>query len=314
MSITLLSSPLQGYTDFRFRNAFHKYFEGIDAYYAPYIRLNGKLEIKPKYERDILPENNTGIELIPQVMCRDAEEFLFVAKYLQELGYEELNWNLGCPYPMVAKRGMGSGLIRHPEIIKSTLEKVFSASDINVSIKMRLGYESKEEIFDVLPILEKFPIKNIAIHPRVGKQMYKGEADLDTFQKCLDQTKHTVFYNGDITSVDSYNEIAKRFPKINNFMIGRGMIADPFLPGMIKNNTSEYPDNKIEIFKKFHDTLYHEYEQALSGPSHLLMKMYHFWEYFIYLFPDAPKGLKKIKKAKSLRTYDEVVRSILVKG
>lgn len=314
MSITLLSSPLQGYTDFRFRNAFHKYFGGIDSYYAPYIRLNGKLEIKPKYEHDILPENNAGINLIPQVMCKDAEEFIFVANYVQELGYEELNWNLGCPYPMVAKRGMGSGLLQHPDKIKSILDEVFSASDIHVSIKMRLGYESKEEIFDVLPMLDKFPIKNIAIHPRLGKQMYKGKADLDTFQKCLGHTKHKVYYNGDITSVDFFDNIAERFPGIDHWMIGRGLIADPFLPGMIKNNTSEYPDNKIETFKKFHDTLFHEYEQALSGPSHLLMKMYHFWEYFIHLFPESPKGLKKIKKAKSLRTYDEVVRSILVKG
>lgn len=314
MSIALISSPLQGYTDFRFRNAFQRYFGGIDAYYAPYIRLNGKHKIKPKYERDILPENNAGINLIPQLMCKDAEEFLFAAQYIQELGYDELNWNLGCPYPMVAKRGMGSGLIQYPELINRILDKVFSSSNISVSIKMRLGYEHKEEIFDVLPILEKLPIKNIAIHPRMGKQMYTGDVDLDKFQKCFDYTKHKVIYNGDITSVDSFNNLSERFPGIDHWMIGRGLIADPFLPRMIKGNTSEYPENRIETFKKFHDTLFHEYEQALSGPSHLLLKMYHLWEYFIHLFPDSHKGLKRIKKAKSLKTYDEVVKSILVKG
>ncbi|MFT5752313.1 MAG: tRNA-dihydrouridine synthase B, partial [Dokdonia sp.] len=101
MSVTLLSSPLQGFTDFRFRNAFHKYFGGIDTFYAPYIRLDGKLKIKGSYQRDLDPENNIDMPVIPQVMTNDADEFLFVVKYIQELGYTELNWNLGCPYPMV---------------------------------------------------------------------------------------------------------------------------------------------------------------------------------------------------------------------
>ena len=101
MDFTLLSSPLQGFTDFRFRNAINTYFGGIDTYYSPYIRLNGKMVIKPSYERDLLPENNLDLEVIPQVITNDADEFLFVAKYVRELGYKELNWNLGCPYPMV---------------------------------------------------------------------------------------------------------------------------------------------------------------------------------------------------------------------
>ncbi|HEX9151789.1 MAG TPA: tRNA-dihydrouridine synthase family protein, partial [Flavobacterium sp.] len=163
MNYTLLSSPLQGFTDFRFRNALHKYFGGIDTYYSPYIRLNGKLIIKPSYERDLLPENNVGLEVIPQVITNDAEEFLFVAKYVKELGYKELNWNLGCPYPMVTKSGMGSGLISNPEKINNILHRAHSESDIIVSMKMRLGYENSEEILQVLPILDTYPIKNIAI-------------------------------------------------------------------------------------------------------------------------------------------------------
>ena len=190
MSITLLSSPLQGFTDFRFRNAQNKYFGGIDTFYSPYIRLNGKLIIKSSYERDLLPENNSTLECIPQVITNDADEFLFVSKYVQSLGYKELNWNLGCPYPMVTKCGMGSGLISNSEKIKSILEKVHSESDIIVSMKMRLGYETTTEILDVLPILDTFPLKNIAIHARIGKQLYKGGVHLDAFQKCIDTTKH----------------------------------------------------------------------------------------------------------------------------
>jgi tRNA-dihydrouridine synthase len=313
VNFTLLSSPLQGLTDFQFRNAFNKCFGGIDTYYAPSIRLNKKLEIKPAYERDILPENNTGLAVIPQIITSDADEFIFAAKYVQKLGYKELNWNLGCPYPMVTKRGMGSGLIKDPIKINRILNKVHAESDIIVSMKMRLGYETSEEILQVLPVLAKYPIKNIAIHARVGKQLYQGEVDLDSFKQCVDNTAHKVYYNGDITSVAVFKEMKKRFPMIDHWMIGRGMIADPFLPGMIKNNTAEYPENKIEIFSQFHDLLFNDYAQALSGRSHILMKMFQFWEYFRISFPNSGKGLKWIKKAKSINGYKDAVRETLNK-
>jgi len=311
MTTTLLSSPLQGFTDFRFRNAFDKYFGGIDTFYAPYIRLNGKFKIKPAYERDLLIKNNTVKELIPQIMTNSADEFLFVAKYVQELGYNELNWNLGCPYPMVTKRGMGSGLICETQKIDGILKKVHNESDILVSMKMRLGYNNSEEILNALPILDNYPLKNIAIHARLGKQLYKGGVDLEGFQKALDTTKHLLYYNGDITSVDAFKQLQERFPTIKHWMIGRGLIADPFLPSMIKNNTTVYPENRLEIFSKFHDTIYHQYGEYLSGDKHTLLKMLSFWEYFSTTFSNPKKVFKKIKKAKKIYTYETAVREIL---
>lgn len=332
MSFTLLSSPLQGFTDFRFRNAQNNFFGGIDTFYAPYIRLNGKLEIKNSYQRDLLPENNDTLEVIPQVLTNDADEFIFVAKYVQSLGYKELNWNLGCPYPMVArpknppnvagvkqsafsqianKSGMGSGLICQTEKINAILEKVHAESDIIVSMKMRLGYDNAEEILDVLPILEKYPIKNIAIHARIGKQLYNGGVNLDGFQQCVENTKLKIYYNGDITSVAQFHKMQERFPTIDHWMIGRGLIADPFLPSMIKNNSTEYPSNKMELFSDFHDTLYAGYSESLSGATHILLKMHHLWEYFSVIFPNPHKVHKKIKKAKSIRNYEQAVREII---
>lgn len=310
MSLTLLSSPLQGFTDFRFRNAFNAFFGGIDTFYSPYIRLNGKLIVKPAYERDILQENNTELTVIPQIMTNDADEFLFVAKYVQDLGYNELNWNLGCPYPMVTKRGMGAGLINESEKIDAILDRVHSESNILVSMKMRMGHEDSNEILETLPILDKYPLKNIAIHARIGKQLYKGGVDLDAFQKCLNHTKHKLYYNGDITSVETFRKMKDRFPSIDHWMIGRGLIADPFLPSMIKNDTTEYPENKLELFSKFHDSLYQQYAESLSGPKHLTIKMYHFWEYFATTFNAPHKTLKKIKKAKNIYKYDAAVREI----
>lgn len=311
MSIKLYSSPLQGLTDYHFRNVFNKYFGGIDTFYAPYIRLNGTFEIKNSQKRDILPANNSVQKLIPQIMTKDAAEFLFVAKFVQQLNYDELNWNLGCPYPMVAKKGMGSGLIKYPEIIDAILHKVFNESAIQVSIKMRLGYEKNDEIFNVLPVLEKYPIKNIAIHPRIGKQLYKGNVDLDLFQRCIEHTNHEVHYNGDINTIDDFFVLKNRFPTINNWLIGRGLISDSFLPQMIKNNSSAYPENRFEIFSKFHDTLLEEYSKVLSGDNHIIMKMTQLWEYFANSFSNPHKTLKKIKKSKSLIDYENAIKEIL---
>lgn len=310
MSVTLLSSPLQGFTDFRFRNAFHKYFGGIDTFYSPYIRMNGKLLIKSSYKRDLALENNDTLEVIPQIMTNSDEEFLFVVKYIQELGYKELNWNLGCPYPMVTKRGMGSGLICNPEKIDHILDRVHSETDITVSMKMRMGYETPEEIQDVFPILDKYPLKNIAIHARIGKQLYKGGVDLESFQNCVDNTKHKLYYNGDITSVAKFKEMQERFPSIDHWMIGRGLIADPFLPSMIKNNSLAYPKNSMEIFREFHDTIFEEYDAFLSGPTPIRMKMLGFWEYFSQSFDNPQKVFKKIKKAKSIHNYKVAVSEI----
>lgn len=314
MNYTLLSSPLQGFTDFRFRNAQNKIFGGIDTFYAPYIRLNGKMVIKSSYQRDLLPENNNTLEVIPQIITNDADEFLFVSKYVQELGYKELNWNLGCPYPMVTKCGMGSGLISNTEKINQILHKVHNESDIIVSMKMRLGYDTTEEILDVFPILEKYPIKNVAIHARIGKQLYKGGVHLDAFQACVDNTKLKLYYNGDITSVAKFHEMQARFPTVDHWMIGRGLIADPFLPSMIKSNSLEYPKNKMELFSEFHDTLYAGYSESLSGSTHILLKMHHLWEYFSVIFSNPHKVHKKIKKTQSIRNYEAEVSEVIKAG
>jgi tRNA-dihydrouridine synthase B len=308
---TLLSSPLQSFTDYRFRNAFQQHFGGIETYYAPYIRLNGKLEIKEVYERDIAIKNNTTLEVIPQIMTNDADEFLFVAKYVQSLGYKELNWNLGCPYPMVTKRCMGSGLISDSERIDRILEKVHAHSDIIVSMKMRMGYDEPTEILDVFPILEKYPIKNIAIHARIGKQLYKGGVDLESFENCLQHTSQKIYYNGDITSVDQFRMLQNRFPTIDYWMIGRGIISDPFLPNMIKNNTCVYPENRIEIFRNFLDTLFEAFESSPSGASNVLGKMESYWEYFATTFPNPHKTFKKFKKIKTKQAYQDAVDDVL---
>lgn len=306
----LISSPLQGFTDFRFRNAFQRHFGGIDTFYAPYIRLNGKLEIKSVYERDIALKNNTTITVIPQIMTNDPDEFLFVAKYVRSLGYTELNWNLGCPYPMVVNRCMGSGLINDPQRIDRVLDRAHAESDIVVSMKMRMGYEEPTEIQAVFPILEKYPIKSIAIHARIGKQLYKGGTNLEAFENCLNKCSHPIYFNGDITSVHDFQNLQERFPSIDTWLIGRGLIADPFLPQMIKSNKTDYPSDKLERFKKFHDELLEQFELQLSGDKHVIQKMSSYWEYFELKMENEHRQIKRIKKSKNLDTYRREVENL----
>lgn len=311
MSYQLLSSPLQGFTDAIFRNAQQKYFGGIDTFYAPYIRFNRKMIIKGSYQRDLNPEVNTSLHLIPQIMTADADHFIFVIKYIQSLGYTELNWNLGCPYPMVTKSGMGSGLICNTKQIDHILDRAHSETDITISMKMRLGYDSPSEILESFTILDKYPLKNIAIHARLGKQLYKGSVDLEAFQKCIDVAKHTLYYNGDITSVAQFKAMRERFPSIQHFMMGRGLIADPFLPSMIKTDNTQYPTERWDIFKAFHDTIYEQYDAILSGPMPIKMKMLGFWEFFSRATQHPQKAYKAIKKASNPFKYKQAVAEIL---
>lgn len=311
MQHKLISSPLQGYTDFHFRNAFQRFFDGIDIFYAPYIRFNGKLMIKPIYERDLKPKNNTKLHVIPQVMTCNANEFIFAANYVRSLGYNELNWNLGCPYPMVTNKGMGSGLIKNPDKIDRILDEVHTQTDIIVSMKMRMGYEHSAEILEVFPVLEKYPIKSIGIHARIGAQLYNGGVDLDGFQRCIDHCDQKLYYNGDITSVEIFQELASRFPSIDHWMLGRGLIADPFLPDMIKSGSHDYPENKIEVFSKYLDTLFTAAEKKLTGEKAVIRKMLSYWEYFSTMFENPTKVVKKIKKSKTYTAYDAAVKEIL---
>ncbi len=301
-------APLQGFTDFHFRNAFQNCFGTLDRFYSPWIKLDGNQKLRNAQIRDVKPENNSGINLIPQIMCKNSEDFIFLANYLKDLGYDEINWNLGCPYPMVTKRGLGSAMLKTPEKIEKILDEVLPQIKNKLSLKMRLGSENESESLHLLPLLDKYPLTEIIIHARTANQMYKGKVNLDAFERCVALTKHNLAYNGDIVSVDSYNKFKNRFPQIKSFMIGRGLIANPFLAEMIKNDSAELPENYTDLFLEFHNHLLESYASHLSGEKHLLIKMKSYWEYFSLLFNDSHKAHKRIKKSKSIMAYKEAVR------
>ncbi len=309
----LCLAPLKGVTDVLFRNTYAEFFNGIDWAVAPFLSTPRGPCIKPSFLKDVLPENNRGMPVIPQVMSKRAENFLPLAMVLIDLGYDRVNWNLGCPYPMVAKKGRGSGLLPDPEAIERFLAATCAVMPGQLSIKMRLGRYRVDEIFELIPILNRYPIKEIIIHPRTGVQMYEGTPDLEVFERCLSICQHPVIYNGDIVNRQVFEQLRSRFPEITTWMIGRAAVADPFFCDGLKGRHWA-ASQKNEIFRAFHDALYARYSERLCGPSHLLNRMKAMWAYFEKSFEQGAKVRKQINKSQKIHRYEQIVNDFFDSG
>lgn len=303
---------MRGLTTFTFRNVFCDFFKGFDLAVSPFIPSVNARRIKNSFLKDVLPENNPTMPVIPQILSKSPEDFIFLAKRLYDLGHETINWNLGCPFPMVAKKGRGSGMLPHPEIIDSFLETVIPAIPNKLSVKTRLGRNNPDEIFDLLPVFNRYPLTELIVHPRTGIQMYEGFTDLNTFEKCLSLSENTIVYNGDIVDINTYQKLCSRFKSVNCWMIGRGALMNPFLPDIIKSGKDEFND-KISIFSNFHDSLFNAYGEILNGPSHLLERMKSFWGYFEFSFINSRKIVKKIRKNRDIEQYKTLVANFFEK-
>jgi len=276
MTLKLYLAPLRGLTDYIYRNTFNRHFNGFDAAVTPFIPTSRTTRATPLHLKDVLPENNASMPIEPQILCNNPADFIPLAKQLYDLGYPTVNWNLGCPFPMVAKKKRGSGLLPHPDKIENFLAKTVPAIPNRLTIKTRLGRRDSEEIIQLMPIFNRYPLQEIIIHPRTGKQMYDGEPDLDAFEKCIEMTHHRIVYNGDITDLKSFQNLSARFNTIKTWMIGRGAIINPFLPAILKSGKDDFTD-RVETFRSFYQELFDEYQRVFSGPGHLLERMKGFW-------------------------------------
>ena len=302
----LYLAPLRGFTEYIYRNAFSRHFDGFDVAVAPFIPTMSDARLKRKHLKDVLPENNPAMPVIPQIIGNNAEDFILLARRLYDLGYETVNWNLGCPFPMVAKKQRGSGLLPHPEKIAAFLEETIPAIPNRLSIKARLGRKKTDEILTLLEIFNRYPLDEIIVHPRTGKQMYDGKPNLDMFEECLKVSTHTMVYNGDINDLDTFNTLSKRFGSVNGWMIGRGALINPFLPAIIKNG-KDGAANKVKVFRAFYEDLFEQYRIEFHGPGHLLDRMKGFWTYFSQSFKDGHKVKKKIHRTPKLDRYLRIV-------
>ncbi len=301
--------PLQGYTDYIYRNLHQKYFGGVSKYFTPYLRFEPNKLCKKSVLNDLHPDNNLNQNIVPQVLGTDINKFINVCKIIQDWGYKEINWNLGCPYPMVTKRGYGSGILNNPEKVDKILDTILKETNLNFSIKCRLGFENENEIFDLLKVYNKYPLSEVTIHTRTAKQMYKGFANPDSFNEIIKESKHKLIYNGDIINPKDLNSLDNKFVQnINSWMIGRGLLQNPFLAKEINGEILD-SNFKKEMFEKFYYELFEAYNSKLQ-PSHILMRMQTHWEYFSFLFENQRKVYKSIKKAKSIFVYEQRVKDI----
>lgn len=306
----LVLAPIRGVTDCIYRTQLQRFFGGLDLAVAPFLSPQRSLSPRDKPLADLLPEANPLLPVIPQLLHANAADFIALARLLHELGHERLNWNLGCPAPMVAKKRRGSGLLPYPDVICELLDAICPAIPQRLSIKTRLGYAAPDELETLLPRLDAYPLEEIIIHPRLGRQMYQGVASPDAFAGCLALTRHRLVYNGDITSAAQLAELGQRFPAVSRWMIGRGLLANPCLAMECRGEVVDAVERQRRI-AAFHDELYARYRERLAGPSHLLGRMKQLWCYLVHSFPGRERCWKNIKKATNERQYLLAVRGLL---
>ncbi len=305
--IRLILAPLRGLTDSVFRSVYAAHFGGLDGAVAPFVAATGA-KASDRLLADLKPERNQGLPVEPQILGNDPKTFLDTALRLARLGYGSVNWNLGCPFPMVARKMRGSGLLNHPGRIEAFLDQVMPALSLRLSVKMRLGRHDSDEIFTLLPIFDRYPLDAIVIHPRTGVQMYAGGVDLETFGRCLEATRHRVVYNGDIRTPEDLACIAERFHRVEDFMIGRGVLVDSFLPSRIRGRS--LPADPAGRLMCFYDELLGAYSQRLSGPGHLVDRMKGFWRYLAYSFANAERVWRRMRRVRDLAAYRDAAQTV----
>ncbi|MEG0774222.1 tRNA-dihydrouridine synthase family protein [Clostridium sp.] len=299
-------APLEGITGYLYRNSYEKYFHNIDKYFTPFIVANKSLSLKTKELRDVLPENNKGMNIVPQILTNDAEDFIITSRKLQQLGYNEVNLNLGCPSGIVVSKNRGSGFLAKREELDRFLEEIFKIDDMKISIKTRIGKDRPEEFYELIKIYNKYPLEELIIHPRTQKDFYGNTPNLEVFKDALSLSTNEVCYNGDIFTANHHNKLINAFPAVNSVMLGRGILANPGLMNEIKNNILLGK----KVLKAFHDEILSNYIETSNKEKNALFSMKELWGYMIYIFSNSENYVKKIKKSQSLSEYNEVVLSL----
>lgn len=300
-------APLQGYSDHVFRNAFEKYFGGIDVYYTPFIRI----ERGDFRRRDILgvdPDLNGVSNLVPQILPGTHDECCQLVEMLYDLGYRRVDLNLGCPFPLIAGKKKGAGMLPYPNLVEKMFQTLREYPLMRFSLKMRLGWENDRECLSLVDMINDFPLEYVTLHARTGKQQYKGCVRLDAFSAFYDAVKHPLLYNGDVLTLDDINRILSIFPTLKGVAIGRGFLANPALAAQFKQQELGDEKKYKMILSAFHQELFDAYATVLQGDMQLLNKMKSLWEYFL---PSTErKLLKMIKKSNRISQYTEAVKLI----
>ena len=294
-------APLEGLTDSVYRRLHCKYFPGVDRYYTPFFSPTIHRSLTPKEARELPPASSLPVTVIPQILTKNAEDFIWFAGEAAALGYREVNLNLGCPSGTVVAKGKGSGMLRDLEALDKFLENIFTHSPLPISVKTRLGMESAEEFPRILEILNRYPICELTVHPRVRTQFYKGAPDMDSFAYCYENSTSPVCYNGNIFTRSDIENIAANFPNCSAMMVGRGLIADPGLAG---NGT------KREVLEAFTEELLESYIDTFGSERNAMFRMKENWNMLLWKFDNSEKLSKRLRKTTDAGEFRAITHEI----
>ena len=297
-------APLEGLTDSTFRRIHHKYFpEGLDRYYTPFFSPTVHRALTPREARELPPADSLDITVVPQLLTKVAEDFVWMSTQCRDLGYEEVSLNLGCPSGTVTAKGKGSGMLRDPDGLDAFLEEIFRDSALPVSVKTRIGFSDAEEFARLMDIFNQYPIKELTVHPRIRTAFYKGDVDMEAFRYCVETSKNPLCYNGDILSRKDAEEIQHQFPTVEAVMIGRGLIGDP---GMLMPAGTDR--DTLEDFLK---ELTEEYIVSFGGPRNAMFRLKENWGFLIHKFENSEKLWKRLRKTTDINEFQSITAEIL---
>ena len=299
-------APLDGITRAVYRRVWHKYFGGVDRYFIPFFSPTDQHILTNRDRREVGPENNADLPAVPQVMTCRAEDFLWAAELVADMGYSEVNLNLGCPSGTVTAKGKGSGFLAKPEELDRFFDQVFSRVTLPVSVKTRLGIADPAAFQPLMDIYDRYPIACLTIHPRVQKEKYRGQVHLEEFAQALARSRNPVCYNGDLRTVEEVRALEARFPAVEAVMIGRGAVADPALPRKLRGGSAA----TREELQSFMQELYREYQAFYGQVGTAAQRMREVWFYLIHLFEDADRLNKKLRRFKSPGEYEVIEAAI----
>ena len=294
-------APMEGLTDSIYRRAHHTYFSGVDRYYMPFLSPTIHRTLTHREDRELPMADSVPFVAVPQVLTKVSEDFLWAARVCRDRGYDEVNLNVGCPSGTVVSKGKGSGMLRDPDHLDRFLEEIFRESALPVSVKTRLGLEDPEEFVRILDIYNRYPIKELTIHPRVRKQFYNGSVDMEMFRYAAQKSRNPLCYNGDITSVTQIAKLQQEFPMVEAVMIGRGLVADP---GLLCGGTD------VKALEQFMNALLEEYTVSFGGARNAMFRLKENWGLLHPRFEGVDKLWKKLRKTTDLEEYKAITAEI----
>ena len=295
-------APLEGLTDSIYRRLHHSFFPGVDRYYTPFFSPTVHRALTPREARELPRADAVDFSVVPQLLTKVPEDFLWMAGVCKDLGYDEVNLNVGCPSGTVTAKGKGSGMLRELDSLDAFLDQVFSATPLPISVKTRIGFSSPEELPGILSVFNRYPIKELTVHPRVRQAFYKGAVDMDAFRYCARESKNPLCYNGNLCAKAQAEDIHRKFPQVEAVMIGRGLIADPGM--LISGGTTP------AALEQFHDALLEEYILAFGGSRNAMFRMKENWRHWLCKFRDSEKLGKQLRKTTDVAEYRAITREI----